>query len=205
VGEPDRARIVGALGLLERASQQCDRPRAFPLGDRQSRVQPPEIRQAQWMQPLALFGGIPQRVGRLPHVVLLKPGLCQRATDLDSLVAGEPRLLECAREQQRGVRAAPLTKRLRRLPERLAQRHGAQYTLYTTRQRGLSGARADARAEMRNRLTRMLEPRVVKPVFNAPTWTGVSRASETRSRVDKRARTELRRVTGSQDERNSVS
>jgi hypothetical protein len=55
VGEPDRARIVGALGLLQRAAEQRDRAGRFALRRREPRVQAPEVGEAERMEPLAFF------------------------------------------------------------------------------------------------------------------------------------------------------
>ena len=79
VGEPDRARIVRALRLLQGARPRSAMPReGSPLRNRQLAVQPPQLRQPGRVQPLALVGRIAQRFGRLADVVLLEPGLGER-------------------------------------------------------------------------------------------------------------------------------
>ena len=78
VGEADGARVVRALRLLQRAREKRNAARRLPLGDRQLAVQPPELGQPGGMQPLALFGRMAQRVGRLTDVVLQEPRFGQR-------------------------------------------------------------------------------------------------------------------------------
>ena len=91
VGEADGARVVGALGLLERAAEERDAARRLAARDRQPAVQPPELGQPRRIEPLALFGRIAERLGRLADVVLLKPGLGQGASDLERSRRGSGR------------------------------------------------------------------------------------------------------------------
>ena len=88
VGEADRARVVRALRLLQRAGQERDAARRLAARDRQLAVQPPELRQPGRVEPLALFGRIAQRFGRLTDVVLQEPGLGQRAANLQTARRG---------------------------------------------------------------------------------------------------------------------
>ncbi len=45
VGEADRARVVGAFRLLQRAREKGNAPRGLPLGDGQLAMESPELGQ----------------------------------------------------------------------------------------------------------------------------------------------------------------
>ena len=71
-------------------ARKRDAARRLAPGDGQLAVQAPELRETGRVQPLALLGGSAQRLGRLPDIVLLEPGLSERGPDLERLVAGSP-------------------------------------------------------------------------------------------------------------------
>ena len=111
VGEPDGARIVRALGLLQRLRQERDAARRLAARHGQPAVHAPQVRQPGRVEPLPPLRRIAQRLGRLPDVVLQQPGLGQRAADLGLLVAVAAGLFQCADEEGGGLRAVPVLER----------------------------------------------------------------------------------------------
>ena len=112
VGEPDGARIVRALGLLERLGQQRDRAGGFAGRDREAAVHAPQVGEPGRIEPLAPLGRRTKRLRGLPQVVEQQPGLCQCAADLDLLVATQSRLPQRADEQVGGVSSLTALQRL---------------------------------------------------------------------------------------------
>src|SRR5262249_29357750 len=124
VRQSDGARVVGALGLFQRAAEERDGTRRLAFRNREACVKAPQVRQPKRVQPLALFRRIAKRVRGLAHLVLLEPGFGERTPDLHHFVTGEAGLLERTGQERRRVRAPPL-------PESLRGGHGGEYTLYT--------------------------------------------------------------------------
>ncbi len=92
VGEADGARVVRALRLFQGLGKEGDAAGRLAPRHRQPAVHAPEVREPGRIQPLAPLRRGAQRVGRLPDVVLEQPRLGQGTSDLDLLVAGQPRL-----------------------------------------------------------------------------------------------------------------
>ncbi len=126
VGEPDGARIVRALGLLQRLGQERDAAGRLAARHGQPAVHAPEVRQPGRVEALPPFRRIAQRFGRLPDVVLEQPGLGQRAADLGLLVAIAAGLLQRANEEGGRLRAVPVLERLHGLAVEIWVRHGAR-------------------------------------------------------------------------------
>ena len=123
MGQADRPRIVCALGLLQRPGEERNAARRLAARDRQLAVQTPQLRKTGRMQPLALLGRIPEGLCRLADVILLEPGLGQGGADLEGLVAGQPRLLERAKQERGRIGALSLLKGVYRLGVTLGERH----------------------------------------------------------------------------------
>ena len=97
VGEADGARVVGALGLLQRPWSRKAMPRdGSPRADASRPCSRQSCGQARRIEPLARFGRAAERLGRLADVVLQQPGFGERAADLDLFVAGQSRVASAA-------------------------------------------------------------------------------------------------------------
>jgi hypothetical protein len=131
VGEPDGARIVGALRLLERLGEEGYTAGRLSACDRKATVHSPQIREPGGAQALSAHRRRTKRFGRLTHIVLKKPSLGQRAPDLDLLVTMEAGLAQGSDEKGRGFHAGSSFKRPGRLRVKIGRRHGAQYSRYT--------------------------------------------------------------------------
>ena len=132
VGEADGARVVRALGLLQGLGEEGDAAGRLAAGDGQPAVHPPEVGQPGRIEPLAPFGRRPERLGRLPDVVLEQPGFGQRAADLDLLVAAaDPGCLQRADQQRRRLGPVPVLQGLDGLGVEVGCGTARQYTRYT--------------------------------------------------------------------------
>ena len=90
VRESDAARIVGQLGLLQRAALQRDRARLIAAHVRQPPVQPPQRREAARRNGFAKRVGRPaERGGGLIEIVLKKPGLGEHRPQGQLVVASQ--------------------------------------------------------------------------------------------------------------------
>ena len=123
VGEPDGARIVRALGLLQRFGQERDAAGRLAARHGQAAVHPPQVRQPGRVETLPSFRGIAQCFGRLPHVVLEQPGFGQRAANLRLLVASATGLFQGANEEGRRLSAVSVLERLHGLFVEIQVRH----------------------------------------------------------------------------------
>ena len=101
------------------------------MSNRQPAVDPPEFRQPRRMDPLALFGRLAKRIGRLAKVVLEQPRLGEGAAQLQRFVARCAGLPYGSDEQGRGVRALSALERLGRVDEQVRRGHARQYSWYT--------------------------------------------------------------------------
>ena len=90
VGEADGPRIVRALRLFQGAAEQRDRRATARRGrspDVACRRHSSDSRSG--CSRSRSSGGVAQRFARLADVVLLEPGLGERAADLDGFIAGQ--------------------------------------------------------------------------------------------------------------------
>ena len=94
---------------LQGLGEERDAAGGLAARDGQPAVHPPEIGQLRGIEPLALFGRSPKRLGRLTDVVLQQPGFGQRAPELESARRAAARAAsERADEQGRRLGAVPL-------------------------------------------------------------------------------------------------
>ena len=139
VGKADGARVVRALGMLQRAAEEGDGARGLAARGRQTRVEPPEVGQERRGEPFAQFiGRFAERLRGPGQVVLLQPGLSQTAAEYGQFAPRQPGIACGPLKQIGGVR--PLTPlegrkslRQQRMPFNRGDRHGGQYTAYTGR------------------------------------------------------------------------
>jgi len=120
VGETDGAGIVRAFSLFQRAGEEGDASGRLAPCDRELAVQPPQLRQAGRVQPLA-FRWMAERLGGLPEVVLEQPRFRQRTAELERLVTAEAWRLQNANEQRRGVCSMTLLKGVCRLSKEIGR------------------------------------------------------------------------------------
>ena len=90
VGESDRARLVGELGVLERTRVQRDRAGLLTARKRDAPVQAPEHRELGVGNPLAQgIRGTPERRRGLDEVVLQQPRFRQRSPHRELVFSSE--------------------------------------------------------------------------------------------------------------------
>ena len=118
VGEPDGARVVRGLGLLQRAAVHGDRARLVAAGRGQPAVQPPQRRQPARRDGVAEgVGRAAERGRRLVEVVLQQPRLGERGADGELVVARQAARAERRRRAAARLRArGPVRARRPRAP-----------------------------------------------------------------------------------------
>ena len=107
-----RARVVGGLGLLQRAAVQRDGARLIAARGRQPAVQPPERGQAAGRDGVAEGVGRPaERGGGLVEIVLQQPRFGERRAQRQLVVARQRRRSQRGREHLRRFGAAAALER----------------------------------------------------------------------------------------------
>ena len=110
--EPDGARVVRQLGVLERARMMGDGARLITACERQAAVQPPQHGELAVRKFLAQsVGRAPERGGSLGEVVLQQVRFSQRCTNGQFVLAIERARTQQRREHLRRLCAAPALER----------------------------------------------------------------------------------------------
>ena len=125
VGKADRTRVVGAFRLLQCFGQERDPAGGLAPGNSQAAVHAPQVGEPGRIEPLAPLRRFSQRFGRLPHVVLQKPGFRQSAANLRLLVSMQPRAPEGAYEEACRLGPGPSFQGLYGLSKEITRCHGA--------------------------------------------------------------------------------
>ena len=131
--ESDRTRFVSTLGSRERFTQERNSLGGLSSSGGQPAVHAPQVGKAGRIDALSRLGWTPKRFDGLSQVVLKQPGLGQRATKLNLLVARQAGTPQGTDEQGRCIRASPLTQGLKGLTVEVGGRHRGEYTSYTGR------------------------------------------------------------------------
>lgn len=108
VGKADRPGIVGPFGEAEGFGQKRDAARRLSTGSGNPAVHPPEVRQPGRIGTLTDIGWSPERLRRLPKVILKQPGLCEGGADPNLVLPSQPRLAKRTDEQRRRLGAVSM-------------------------------------------------------------------------------------------------
>ena len=134
MGEPDAARVMSNLGMLERPPAEGNRSRLIAAGERQPAVETPQRREPRCGDRVAeRVGWTAERSGGLFQVVLQQTRFCERRSDGELVLSRQPRGSQRGREHLCGFRTATAFKSGSRAKEKRLDRcwgHRYEYTFW---------------------------------------------------------------------------